>query len=294
MKKRLLLFLALLIIASQGYTCAIAKTYNTSPVNIAIRKYKSGNYTGCLQDTLAIVKRDPSNAVAYYYMAMSYSKAGKKNEAIQAYQNVLNLKPNTVLFTYATTGKRCLETPDKCKEPDQSTEIDKMIAAPFGDGLSSQVRKDIEQKRLDAIRTEINTGKDVNNYDLRRFDATNNRSEAEKTDKVSQDPQPTNDEIVAALKVLNKAGLNPYAQATANPYTQIANPQNAELAQLNMLTGANNQQNSTSAMMNMIPYMLAQKNGQGQNNGYTAQLMQSMMMNSMLPDFNFNTRNDNQ
>lgn len=295
MKKSLLLIAALLIISNQVYTDVFAAaTSNSSAVNAAIKKYKNGNYTGCLQDTLNIVSKDNSNAVAYYYMAMSFSKAGKKAEAIKAYGKVLDLKPNSTLFDYATRGKLCLEDPEKCKVPDESTEMDKMIAAPFGDGLSDGVRKSIEQKQLDAVKTKINSDTEINNYQLKQFkDYSNNRSEAGSTDKISQDKEPTNDEIVSALRVLNKAGLNPYNQTAANPYAQVAGVQNPEMAQLNMMMG-NNQpnNNNNNAMLNMIPYMLAQKNGQSQNSGYNAQLMQTMMMNSMLPDFNFNT-NDN-
>lgn len=325
MKKFWLLTISLLLMFGQSLNCAMASSHKPSgPVSIAIRKYKAGNYTGCLQDTQMIVKRDPSNVIAYYYMAMAYSQAGRKDKAIEAYQKVLSLKPNAVLYRYASTGKRCLETPDKCKPTDKSSEIDKMVTSPYGDGMSAKVRGDIEQKRLDAVRQEINSGKDVNNYQFRQFPDYTHRTEADVEDSVAVQPemelpadtpieakasapvrtqakvdsqvskQPTNDEIVAAIKILKQAGLDPtsvYSQG-ANPLAQVANTQNSEIAQMSMLMGGNQSNGgNNNAALNMIPYMLSQsKNGAG--NAYTPQLMQSMIMNSMLPDFNYNTDKD--
>lgn len=300
MKKQLLRLMAVLIIMTQVYSCAMAASSSKSYVNTAIKKYKIGNYTGCLQDTQAIVRRDPSNAVAYYYMAMSYAQAGKRDEAIKAYARVLSLKPNARLSEYATTGKRCLETPDKCRpETGTSSDIDKLIAAPFSDGLSNTVRTDVERIHLNNVKNQINSGKDLDDYQLRKFkEYGNNRSKVE-TNETAAQKQPTNDEIVAALKVLTQAGLNPYGQTTANPYTQAAaNPyaqamnESPEIAQLNMLMGENGQSKNNNSMMNMMPFMLAQSKN-GTNNSYSPQLMQAVLMNSMMPDFNLKTNEDN-
>lgn len=260
-----------------------------------VKKYKAGNYTGCLQDAQYVVKKDPSNAVAYYYMAISYVQAGNQTEAINAYKKVLSLKPNATLYKYATTGKTCLETPDKCKEENMS-DVDKAVRAPLGDGLSEKVRDEMELKRLEGIKNDINNGKDVNNYELQKFkDYSNSRSEAKPAEKTSKETssQPNNDEIVAALKVLNKAGLNPYTQAANNPYS--AQTQNPELAPLSAMMGGNNQSgNNNNSMLDMLPYMLAQNKAGGENgaNSYSPQIMQAMMMNSMLPDFNLDTDKD--
>lgn len=300
MKKIWLLAISFIFIFSQASSSVMA---SGSSIGVAIKKYKSGNYTGCLQDTQTIVKRDPSNVVAYYYMAMSYAQAGQKDKAIASYQRVLSLKPNATLYKYASTGKRCLETPDKCREAGESSEMDKVIESPFGDGLSTKVRSELSQKHLDSLRHEMNTKDDVNNYKLKKFnDYSNQRSQADSDNIIATVPekevraqqvnkQPTNDEIVAALKVLNQAGLANYAQG-ANPMAQMGGNQGAEMAQLNMMMGGSqsNGGNNNNAL-NMIPYMLSQsKNGGGNN--YSPQLMQSMIMNSMLPDFDYNTKDD--
>lgn len=292
MKKQLLYLIAFAIVA--GQVCAQAASTSTSgAVTTAIRKYKVGNYTGCLQDTQSIVRRDPSNGIAYYYMALSYVQAGKKDEAIKAYEKVISIKPNPTLYTYANMGKVCLESPEKCKLSEEDANIDKAVNGPFDAGLTQKVKNEVDQKKLDALKNQINSGTDINNYDLRNYtDYSKQRSETKTDDKIAKEAQPTNDEIVAALKVLTKAGVNPYAQT--NPYAQIMGAQNPEMAQLSSLMGNNNNQSNNNAMLNMIPYMLAQgKNGADNGaNSYSPQIMQAMMMNSMLPDFNFDTSKD--
>ncbi|HNW26681.1 MAG TPA: tetratricopeptide repeat protein, partial [Candidatus Gastranaerophilaceae bacterium] len=237
-------------------------------------------------------------------IAMSYTQAGKQDKAIEAYSKVLALKPNPTLYEYATTGKMCLETPDKCKIGDDSGELEKMIRYNYGKGLSNAVRKDLEQKRLDVIKQEMNSDKEMDSYDLRKFkDYSNQRSKIEQPEKLSmtveetnatllqkseQPKQPTNDEIVAALKVLNQAGLTNFANPMAQVNNPMLNAQSAEMAQMSMMLGGNNMQNNNNnnAMFNMLPFMMAQKpNGES---SYTPQLMQAMIMNSMMPDFNYN------
>ncbi len=311
MKKKLLVSVLILssmfCIDSQAFSAS--KTKKVSPVSLAIKKYKAGNYTGCLQDMQSIVAKDPSNAVAYYYIAMSYTQAGRQDKAIEAYSKVLSLKPNPTLYEYATTGKMCLETPDKCKFGDDSGELDKMIKYDYGKGLSNEVRKNLEQKRLDVIKQEMNSDKEMDSYDLRKFkDYSNQHSRLELSDKLAmaaeegnvsllqkneQPKQPTNDEIVAALRVLNQAGLTNFANPLAQANNPMMSAQSAEMAQMSMMLGGNNMQNTNNnnnAMLNMLPFMMAQKQN-GESN-YTPQLMQAMLMNSMMPDFNYSLNND--
>lgn len=280
MKKIWVYFFSLILaFFIQVSSCTFAQSFAAVPIKAAIKKYKDGNYTGCLQDCQYIIKSNPSSAVAYYYMAMAYVQAGKKDEAINAYSKVLSLSPTAKLAEYANTGKRCLETPDKCVlETDTATltEIDKLIAAPFTDGLSNTVRKDFEQKRLDSFKNKINSGKELDDYQLDKLnDASGQQSPAEPYKTISK--KPTNDEIAAALKVLNDAGLNPYTQ-------QSFNQQNPEVAQVNMLTGGDGQLKNSDATLNMLPFVLSQ-NKDGTSN-YSPQLMQAVIMNSMMPDFN--------
>lgn len=311
MNKKLLLVITVFTLILQVPTCAFAKSSNiSSPVKIAIKKYKRGNYTGCLQDCMNVVVHDPSNALAYYYMAMSYVQAGQKKQAISAYSKVLSLNSNPRLRDYASTGKRCLETPDKCvlQTPGDNPEIDRFIASPMT--ISNSVKKDFDKRHLENLRNEINADKQIDNYEFRKFkDYSNSRSQVETSDKLS-DRKPTNDEIVAALKVLKSAGVSTeqaVAQAQSQPMqTSVQDPtsqnidpstyasmmQNPEMAQINMMLGADGYKNNNSsdAMLNMLPYMAAQsRNG---TDNYTPQMMQAVIMNSMLNSMNFNIDNN--
>lgn len=295
MKKRLLCLIAVLALSLQVVPCAFAVSSHTNNyIRIAIKKYKRGNYTGCLQDCQAIVHRDPSNALAYYYIALSYVQAGKKTNAIKAYSKVLSLSSNPRLQQFATTGKRCLETPDKChiEGSGDSAALDRFISNP-NQAESYSVRQDLDKLKLENVKNEINSGKDINNYELNKFhDYSNHRSQADDGNQVAQQKQPTNDEIVAALKVLKNAGLSPYSNMTqspeVNPYTQNVNYQNPQMAQLNMLLG--NGQPNNNSMLNMLP-ALAGQNKDGTTN-YSPQLMQAVIMNSMMNNFNLDTDKD--
>lgn len=280
MKKQLVYFVAILIVLIQTASCSFAQTDNS--VKIAMKKYKLGNYAGCLQDCISIVNKNPSNAFAYYYMALAYTQAGDKKEAIKAYSKVLSLKPNSKLSEYATTGKRCLETPDKCKLETTQTisntpEIDALVASPSLE--SPAVRKDFQQKHLDSIRNQINNGKDMDDYNFNKL------NQADVNEVIAT--KPSNDEIVKALKVLNDAGISPYAQTqpmNGEIEATNANYQNSEMAQLNMLMGDNGQKDSNS-MINMLPMMLA-KNKDGTSN-YSPQAIQAAIMSTMMTNLNY-------
>ena len=297
MKKRFLYLVAILIMLNQVNACVLAATSTISgSTKVAVKKYKAGNYTGCMQDCQAIVAKDPSNAIAYYYLAMSYVQAGKKDEAISAYGQVLAKNGTPMLKDYATTGKRCLETPDKCHlnaDADQATEIDKFIASPNSDGLSDSVRSNFEQKRLEGIKNQINNEKDMDNYDDKNFNDPYKQKSDSNAYKLAQN-KPTNDEIVAALKVLKDAGVSPYSstpQSTdVSSEAQMMTSPNSEYAQINMLMGGENQSRDSNSMLNMLPYMMAQN--KGGNPSYSPQMMQAVIMNSMMSNMNFDLDKD--
>lgn len=291
MKKKLLcVFVITLFLAHPCNKASAKSSYYTSQVKIAIQKYKFGNYTGCIQDCKNIIKTSPNNALAYYYLGMAYTQAGRGDDAIVCYKKVLSLKTNPKLAEYAETGRRCLETPDKCVLPkpidinkpvqEELSDLDKFVASPSD--LSPTVRQDFQQKHLNAIKTEINANKDLDNYNFQKLnDASQDNSQITDQQKIAQ--KPSEDEIKAAFKVLNSAGINPYA--TQNNMQQIMNYQNPEMQEINALTGNSTQNNQSNAMFNMLPYMLSQNNG-GKN--YSPQLIQSMIMGSMMTNLDYN------
>ena len=161
MKKHILVILSVLI-CTMSMAVVDAKSTTSPALASAIKMYKTKNYSGCYIALNDIVKKDPSNALAYYYLAMSSAQIGKKDEAIDNYTKVMSLSPNGVLGKYAAKGKVCLENPDKCHEPEEVADPDDaFIRGGFGSGFSEKVRSDYEKQKIENLMREMNRGKDV-------------------------------------------------------------------------------------------------------------------------------------
>ena len=264
--------------------------YPNANIKSAIAKYKAGNYTGCLQELFSLTKKDPSNALAYYYMAMAYTHVNMKDDAISAYEKVLSLNPNASLVQYATKGRDCLTGGPACKPPEQQAEqmdeLDKFINAPYGNGLSPELTEEVKQNQLKNIQQTINTKEDLEKRDIQRiknFD-TKNKSSIDSNDKIAQ---VSDEEVLKAIKTLKEAGLNLSVQSD-NPYAQMMQYQDPRMMEISMMLG-NNNNNNNGNMMNMLPMLMSQAQ-KGEN--IDPRLMQAMMMNSMMSDFSF-SNNDN-
>lgn len=256
MKNKLLILLALLISSS-----CVVQAQTSSDVKEAIQKYKAQNYVGCLQDTIEITEKDPSNALAYYYMGISYVQIGNADKALEAYDKVLTLSTSGTLNEYAQRGSLCVKSPDECRRKGPSDLEDKLNDEYYKFINSTKsISKDVSDK-LDEIQIEImkqNINKDVDK-----------KSEA-----------PSNDEIAEAVKTLAKIGINPLSQQS-NSYIQAqqAMMQNPEYMQLQMLLGSNNNNNGND-FMSMLPYFMSQ-NGD-KNSNISADALKNMMMSSMM------------
>lgn len=271
------------------------KFYPNANIKSGIAKYKKGNYTGCLQELFALTKKDPSNAVAYYYMAMAYTHLGSQADAVEAYEKVISLGSNKYLVEYATKGRDCLTggpacaPPEAPKEEEAPSDLDKFINSPYGNGLSPELNLEIKQKQLQNIQETINNKEELDKKDIEKiknFD-NKNKSEAETTDKIASS-SPSDEEILKAIKTLKDAGVTFNVQASGTDAAAQMFAQNPQMAEMNMLMGNNN--NSNNGMMNMIPFMMAQSQS-GKN--IDPRIMQAMIMNSMMPDFNFNNNDNN-
>ena len=97
--------------------------------------------------------------------------------------------------------------------------------------------------------------------------------------------------MLKAINTLKEAGVNVSVSNSAeqNPYAAMAQYQDPRVAEMSMLLGNNNNNNNNS-MMNMIPLMMSQAQ-KGEN--IDPRLMQTMMMNSMMSDFNYMNNNNN-
>lgn len=230
MRKKLL---SLLIILTMAFTASSAFAYTeaiTPLVAQGIRKYKQGNVTGCIQDLTNYLRQTKryDNQVVMYYLGMAYTKAGIKDRAEFCYYRASELNPNNTLGKYATRGRACLNGDPACYEPTEQkkvqeaqTDLDKFIAAPYGNGLSADLNKEIERKRVERLRKEMNSDEELNKYEFKDFrDFSNKKSSIEtntlrllgETPSLIASSQPSDEEVLKAIRVLNDAGLGNIAK----------------------------------------------------------------------------------
>ena len=242
MKKKILGLLSILVLVSTIGT-AYARTTSNSGLAEAIKLYKDGNYSQCYMQLESVLKNDPANAIAYYYMAMTSAQIGKKEEAISNYNRTLSLtSDNNNLSRYAKKGIRCLETPDKCEESLFENIEDEFIQSKQAGKFSEEVRSGFERLKLENLMREMNREDSV---DAQKFKEFKDFSSV-----------PTNDEIVAALRTLQQAGLN--------------NVVNNNYADLSVLTGMPQQ----NTMLNMFG-----------SSSMNPQLIQALLTNNMTQGF---------
>ena len=264
--------------------------YPNANLKSAMAKYKAGNYTGCLQELFSLTQKEPSNAMAYYYMAMAYTHIDREADAIEAYEKVLSLNPNEYLAEYALKGRDCLTGGPACQEEEAQEELsdlDKFIQAPYGNGLSPELNEEVKQKELTNIKETINKKEQMEEKDIdkiKKFD--------DKYESLSDEPvkiaQVSDEEVLKAVQTLKDAGLNVTVQQE-NPYAGMTQYQNPQMAEMSMLLGGNNNNNGNN-MMNMLPMLMSQAQ-KGEN--IDPRLMQAVMMNSMMSDFSYANNNDN-
>lgn len=197
MKKKFVALLSILVLSST-INFAYSKPSANADLARAIKCYKAGNYTECYTTLNEIIKKDSSNAVAYYYLGMTSAHIGKSEEAIANYERALSLtSPGNSIYAYAEKGKRCLEDPEKCQEPTFESSLDEFIQSVSRKKVSDEVQSDFEKLHIDQLKRDMNRNEDINPQKFKEF----------KDFSSMNDTAPSNDEIVAAIRTLQKAGL---------------------------------------------------------------------------------------
>lgn len=197
MKKKLVALLSILVLSST-INFAYSKPSANADLARAIRCYKAGNYAECYTTLKDVIKKDGSNAVAYYYLGMASAHIGKSEEAIANYERALSLtSPGNSIYAYAEKGKRCLEDPEKCQEPTFESSLDEFIQSVSRKNVSDEVKSDYERLQIEQLKRDMNRDGDIDPQKFREFKDFSSMNNA----------SPTNDEIVAAIRTLQKAGL---------------------------------------------------------------------------------------
>lgn len=265
-----------------------------------IDSYKKGNYEECISRMKSIVKDDPTSVIGYYYLGLAYTKTGQKLLAIQNYNKVINLNSDSTMTALARQGKNSLGLKTVSKIENQLEEITEEIKEDSYNPILEDANTNVKGSKWgksDTKQQAENKGENVN--------AGNNQTEPKTThvlkasDYAKAQPaqqnnngQPTNDEIVNAIRTLQKAGILqngqlPQAYPQAGGMNQQMPMMDPRTQQMNsMLMMMNNGNNNGMNMMQMMPYM---------NNGgkVDPQMVQMMLMNQMMPNFNSNGNNGN-
>ena len=202
----------------------------------AIKLYKTGNYAECYLKLDTAIKKDPSNPLGYYYKAMTAAQVGKKAEAIENYDKTLSLASSrSNLVKYAEKGKRCLETPEQCNIPKYSDEYDQFVRGSVPSGFSEEARGMFERLRIEQMMRDMNRNDDINPQRFREYKDFSSMN--------SPSGVPSNDEIAAAVRTLQKAGLLNFGI-------------NSGYSDLSLLTGSNSGMNEMMGLTNMDSRMI--------------------------------------
>ena len=233
----LLSVFAIPAIAEKAVVCPTA-------VKASITKYKNGDYVGCIQDLQDYTEKDPSNAIAYYYIGISYMKLGLKDSATEALEKVSTINTVPRLSSFATQAVKCMQdNVQKCTYKNFSdSQIEKYLKDPAGFLQSLAEEKKEEQETPEIVDEDIdivrlikgeypsNIHPDANKtIQETRLLQEQERVNAEMQKKIQQKPQlnplikkkssidknetvkissaaPSDKEIADAVRTLSKAG----------------------------------------------------------------------------------------
>ena len=300
MKKIFLVTILCCLFLGNGISAMSATTEYGLTVKNAISKYKTKNYAGAIQDLRIVVKKDPSNAVAHYYLASSYMKIGMKDEALSEFDKVISLGSVPSLTSYSIQAKNCIAGKGECTyvklTSDQVKELQKdpenyiknlQAQKPAVEQVSAD---DVEVRRLingsyhsnihpEANRVIIDTLLKQQKHDINTIPTGKTKSEV-----------PTNDEIAEAVKTLAKVGINPLQMMNSNQIQYPMMNSNNDYATLSKMMGnSSNNNNNSNKFMNMLPFFA--QAGQGNNSQLNSNMVQAMMMSQLMPNLDFDTNN---
>ncbi len=90
--------------------------YENPTLESIIAKYRKSDFAGCMQECISYVRMYPTDTLGYYYLAMAYTKVNDKDNAIRAYEKVIELNDNPMIVKYATNGRNCImgNVDEKC------------------------------------------------------------------------------------------------------------------------------------------------------------------------------------
>ncbi len=193
MKKLFMLGLSVILFAGMLNIQAVyaEDEQGSKVIKAAIEKYKAKNFVGCISDLRLYTDKDPSNAIAWYYLGNAYMNIAMKPEAHSAFEKVVELNTVPKLTSYSIQAQICMENPAKCqyqnfsyeeikklkadptafleqyfaslnstetKDPD-TIEIEKLINGDYPNNIHKNAKEFIDNERAKMRTTEINENK---------------------------------------------------------------------------------------------------------------------------------------
>lgn len=148
-----------------GLICTVAMTALSAAVAFAddysdeireaIEKYKESNYIGCISDMQQLTEKDPSIAIAWYYIGNSYMKIAMRAEAHEAFDRVIQLNSVPQLTSYSIQAKMCMENQSQCTYEDFTyKEIQQLKNDPVTFFANYWAKKNSASNDKDAIEIE--------------------------------------------------------------------------------------------------------------------------------------------
>ncbi len=126
-----------------------------------IEKYRKSDFAGCLQECISYVRQNPNDTLGFYYLAMCYTKVSDKDNAIRAYERVIELNDNPMIVKYATNGRNCVMGNDneKCYPNVNEPEL----VYPYADYVNAQAAEltpvdpqTLINRNLNALKAKLN------------------------------------------------------------------------------------------------------------------------------------------
>ena len=270
----------LLLIVLFAFFCAVVCAAEPLPdISMGIESYQAGNYEDCISKMKLIVKDDPTAVMGYYYLGLSYAKTGQKLLAIQNYNKVINLNSDKTMTALAKQGKSALGVNYVKKVETQLNEIEEEIKDEY-----NPILEDVSESK--SVETPSVQPTQQSEPKTTQVIKASDYAKAANSAQNNPNAQPTNDDIVNAIRTLQKAGLlQNGAAGLVGGQNQMPIPMDPRTQQMNsMLMMMNNGNNNGNNMMQMLPYM---------NNGgkVDPQMMQMMLMNQMVPNFSSGNNN---
>ena len=207
-------------------------------------------------------EKDPSSAIAWYYLGNSYMNIAMKQEAHAAFEKVIALNTVPKLTSYSIQAQICMENPTKCNYQNFSTdEIKKLKADPTA--FLEQYFANLANTGKDADTVEIEqliNGAYSQNIHPQAQEFIRQEKTKMKQNEINTDQAyiPSSDKLAQAVKLLKE--------------------QNNDLTGFAMMMDSNNQTNNTN-------YAEMIKQYQNENKKITPEMLQMMMMSNMMPTF---------